>query len=83
MLSKLISNRSPFMRSLGSSEGGQTLIGFHHLTVGPWRGVFLVAVSADQVIALVFSKAPHHLEERLDEVTARYRVEASARDADD
>ena len=50
-----------------------TLDALHQLTVGPWRGVFLVRPDGTEVIALVFSKHPHDLEQRLDEIAGRYR----------
>jgi hypothetical protein len=53
-------------------RGGGKLRGFHQLTVGSWRGVFLVGRDRDNVIALVFSKHPHRLEQRLGEISARY-----------
>lgn len=49
----------------------------HHLTVGPWRGIFLVDPSNEFVVALVFSKEPHQLEQRLDELVKN--VPANAR----
>lgn len=38
---------------------------FHHLTVGAWRGIFLVSKEADTAVGLIFSKAPHDYEDRL------------------
>jgi hypothetical protein len=31
----------------------------HQLTIGPWRGVFLVEPGGDEVIALLFTREPH------------------------
>ncbi len=45
----------------------------HHLTVGPWRGIFLVDPSSEFVVALVFSKEPHQLEQRLDELVEKHQ----------
>lgn len=45
----------------------------HHLTVGPWRGIFLVDPSSEFVVALVFSKEPHQLESRLDELVKTHQ----------
>ena len=58
----------------GLKRGRERLEGFHQLTVGPWRGVFLVNADGTAVIALVFSKFPHSLESRLDEVVEPYRT---------
>ena len=58
----------------GYKRGRERLNGIHHMTVGPWRGVFLVSADGTQVIALVFSKFPHSLENRLDEVVEAYRT---------
>lgn len=44
----------------------------HHLTVGPWRGVFLVDPAGELAVGLLFSKAPHRVEERLDELVRTY-----------
>lgn len=62
----------------GLKRGHERLPGLHSLTVGPWRGIFLVDAEQDNVIALVFSRSPHTLENRLDEIVAGYR---GARDA--
>ncbi len=45
----------------------------HHLTVGPWRVIFLVDPSSEVVVALVFSKEPHQLEQRLDELVEKHQ----------
>lgn len=42
------------------------------LSVGPWRGIFLVSPDGSLVIGLVFSKQPHELEQRLHELVAGY-----------
>lgn len=60
----------------GLIQEGKRLRGFHHLTVGPWRGVFLISNDGGKVIALVFSKVPHALEARLDEIAGRHAAES-------
>ena len=50
------------------------LNGFHHLTVGPWRGVFLVSNDGSEVIGMVFSKYPHHLGGHFVEVAKSYQT---------
>ena len=45
----------------------------HALEVGPWRGIFLVSPDALVVIGLIFSRHPHKMESRLDEIAALYR----------
>lgn len=57
----------------GLKRGGERIPGLHSLTVDPWRGVFLVDADETGVVALVFSRAPHALEERFDEIADRYR----------
>lgn len=53
-------------------RGTQIVPYCHHLTVGPWRGVFLVDPAGELVVALLFSKAPHRLDERLGELVLQY-----------
>lgn len=45
----------------------------HHLTVGPWRGVFLVGSAPDLAVGLIFSKAPHRYSDRITELADFYR----------
>ncbi|TGD64480.1 hypothetical protein EYC08_09360, partial [Tabrizicola sp. WMC-M-20] len=40
----------------------------HHLTVGPWKGVFLIDPDGVLAIGLVFSKAPHNFLDRVQEL---------------
>lgn len=47
----------------------------HVLEVAPWRGLFHVDPAGRFAIGLVFSKAPHRLDGRLDEILARARAE--------
>ncbi len=56
----------------GLTSKCQRLEGCHQLTVEPWRGVFLVDADGGQVVALLFSKAPHSLDDRLGELVAGY-----------
>lgn len=44
----------------------------HRLDEWPWRGIFVVYQDPPRVVALVFSKAPHRLGERFDEVLAHW-----------
>lgn len=53
----------------------------HHLTVDPWRGVFLVDPAGELVVGLLFSKAPHRMDERLDELVRTYREIAGEAEA--
>ncbi len=48
----------------------------HVLEVAPWRGIFHVDPHARFAIALLFSKAPHRLAGRIDEIVARSLPEA-------
>jgi hypothetical protein len=41
---------------------GPELAGYHQLTVGPWRGVFLVSADGAYVAGMLFTQAPHKLE---------------------
>ena len=45
----------------------------HHLTKGPWKGIFLLDPEGDVAIGLVFSKAPHEFMGRLNELLALYK----------
>lgn len=48
----------------------------HHLTVGPWKGVFLIDPDGVLAIGLVFSKAPHNFLDRVQElVTLHTQIE--------
>lgn len=53
-------------------RGTQIVPCCHQLNVGPWRGVFLLDPAGELVVALVFSKAPHRLDDRLDELVQKY-----------
>lgn len=57
-------------------HNGNRLHGLRHLTVGPWRGVFLVGDDPAIVVALLFSRAPHDLTDRLDEIARPHRTGA-------
>lgn len=53
----------------------------HHLTVGPWKGVFLIDPAGALAIGLVFSKAPHNYLDRLHElITLHTQIEPAAED---
>lgn len=54
-------------------DAGASIQGLHKLTTGPWRGVFLIGADESDVVALVFSKQPHDLEGRLNELVSGYR----------
>ena len=60
-------NQLPIVRCMN-----ETLGQFHSLRVGPWRGIFLVAPSGSDVLAVVFSKYPHRLEKSLEEIVKTY-----------
>lgn len=54
----------------------------HCLTVGPWRGVYLVSTSTSQVYGMLFTKFPHNLQKKdFDEILARYRESAKGTDS--
>jgi hypothetical protein len=54
-------------------HGWRAVPNCHHLTVGPWRGVFLVDPKSDAVVGLIFSKHPHRLDLRLEELVAAHQ----------
>lgn len=58
----------------GLRRGKEALGGLRQLNKGPWRGVFLVDQTGLGVIGLVFSKEPHDLRPRLEEIAAPYRA---------
>lgn len=68
-LSKLPYVRAPFRR----------ITHCHHLTVGPWKGIFLIDPGKDLAVGLVFSKAPHHFIERVRELI-EYHTDETPRD---
>ena len=37
------------------------LPGLRHLTVGRWRGIFLVEPGGEEVVALLFTREPHEV----------------------
>lgn len=45
---------------------------YHHLSVGVWRGLFLVATDGSAAVAVIFSRAPHDYMDRLDELRSRH-----------
>jgi hypothetical protein len=53
-------------------RGSQVVPSCHQLTVGPWRGVFLVDPAGELVVGLLFSKQPHQLDDRLEELVLKY-----------
>ena len=40
----------------------------HHLTVGPWRGIFVVDPGNELTVGLIFSKTPHTLIDKIAEL---------------
>ena len=76
-LEGFISRTTDLLKSYGFRDlpqlfqGSDAVPNCHHLTVGPWRGIFLVDPSNECVIGLVFSKEPHELMQRLDEIVGR------------
>lgn len=59
--------------------GNQWFDGVHHLTVGPWRGVFLTSPSTRQVYGMLFTRSPHMVQQSdFDEILARSRELAKA-----
>jgi hypothetical protein len=60
-------------------RGLERLNGVHQLTVGPWRGVYLVSPSNAVVYAMLFTRNPHRIEkEHFDAILARYRAKIEA-----
>jgi hypothetical protein len=57
----------------GLRRGRDVIHGAHVLTTGPWRAIFLVDDRETMVVGLIFSKYPHDLERRFDEIAANYR----------
>jgi len=53
-------------------RAGRVVPHCHALRVGPWRGVFLVDPAGEFAVGLLFSKAPHLLDDRLDELVRRH-----------
>lgn len=53
---------------------GRRMTGLHQLHSGPFRGVFLIGRDPRQVVALLFSRKPHDMSKRLDELAAPYRA---------
>lgn len=59
---------------------GRVVPNLHQLTVGVWRGVFLVDPKGEFAVALLFSKAPHRLDDRLDELVRKHATTDEATD---
>lgn len=57
----------------GVKHQSQRVPDVRRLSVGPWQGSFLVSADASNVIGLVFSKAPHDYEGRLNELVLKNR----------
>jgi hypothetical protein len=53
-------------------DRGRPIADLHVLNVGPYRGVFIVRPDGTEVIALVFSEAPHDMASRVTEVAKQY-----------
>jgi hypothetical protein len=79
---RLIENQA-FQTLPGFKRGRERFDGYHQLTVGPWRGVFLVSRDGSNVVALLFSRHPHALEARLRELSEPYMRDTNQRDAID
>ena len=71
-IGELIASRE-FQTLPGFKRGRERFEGFHALSVGPWRGVFLVSRDGANVAGILFSRDPHALEGRLVEIAAAYR----------
>ncbi len=58
---------------------------YHHLTVGAWRGLFLVAPDDSAAVGVVFSRDPHDYLDRLDELKDKHagKLRRAARSAAD
>lgn len=61
---------------------GQVMPHCHKLAVGVWRGVFLVDPEGELVVGLLFSKEPHALDDRLDELVRKYAPASDDRNED-
>lgn len=64
-------------------RGRERFDGYHQLTVAPWRGVFLVSRDGVGIVAMIFSRHPHALERRFEEITAPYAAAAEGADDDE
>ncbi|MEX2481942.1 MAG: hypothetical protein WD928_13885 [Gammaproteobacteria bacterium] len=73
---------SSFHELPGMVDGRERLHGLHYLEQGPWRGVFLVSADGTQVVGLLFSRQPHALDVRLDEIANAYRRRPGRADDD-
>lgn len=53
---------------------------YRHLSVGVWRGLFVVAADGSAAVAVIFSRAPHDYMDRLDELRIKHanKLEAAA-----
>lgn len=70
-ITKLLKRRG-FVNLPKVRHGSETLSKCHQSDVGPWRGIFLVDSPSELVVALLFSKAPHRLDSRLDELVQKH-----------
>lgn len=62
---------------------GRRIPGFHHLTCGRFRAIFLVGRDPTDVVALLFSRAPHdHMLDRLGELLMRPAPPPAAKQED-
>jgi hypothetical protein len=52
----------------------------HHLTVGPWRGVFLVSSRVRFVYGIIFTKSPHAVTEDFKAMLERAESAARSRE---
>lgn len=62
---------------------GRRIPGLHQLTCEPFRGVFLIGDDPQDVTALLFSRKPHDVSTRLNELVVSYRTEAQERARED
>ena len=55
----------------GLRRGWRSIPHCHYLTVGIWRGIFVVSPETDSALALVFTREPHSYLDRLNELEFR------------
>lgn len=67
----------------GVRSWGRRMTGFHQLCRDPFRGIFLLGEDRYTVIALYFSRKPHHPAGRLKELAAPYRASLATETEDD
>jgi len=66
--------RAKTFHLLPGTKRDVSMPGIRVLEEPPWRGVFLLSADRTSVVGLLFSKEPHDVEARLDELIAAIRL---------